>query len=514
MTATAPSSATGSTGGSSVTPGRQSTTRVTVLTGRRMTDLVLPAAAPIETYIDDTVAVLAEILEDTPKDVLAGFDFAAQGVWAFARPGAPPLKASESLDDAGVVDGSLLTLVSVSRTERYRPLVEDVIDAIAVLDESPEFDRSALHRFVAICVPAVAVAITVISLLSWNRTGQSLWWALALALFGLALLGGSLLAQSRFANIDMAESLLVASAPVLAGAAALAVPLPNGVGSLGAPQVAGAGAVVLLLTLATRGGPRRRAEIAAFLAVAATALTAAAIAYGYGWAYWVPAGAVAFGLIVVTNAAKMTVAVARIALPPIPAPGETVSNDELLDPVTTRELTDEETPTWQAIIASVPESAARLQERSVLAKQLLVGFLTAGALTLAVGAIAVVVQGHFFIHSLVVAGLVAAICGFRSRLYAERWCAWALLAVTVAVPTGVMVRLCQWYPDDAWLVLAVYGALGAVALIVIGATDGVRRLSPVTKRILELLDGAAIAAVIPLLLWIASVYDLLRNLRF
>jgi hypothetical protein len=40
---------------SSVTPGRPSTTRVTILTGRRMTDLVLPAAAPIESYIDETV---------------------------------------------------------------------------------------------------------------------------------------------------------------------------------------------------------------------------------------------------------------------------------------------------------------------------------------------------------------------------------------------------------------------------------------------------------------------------
>jgi type VII secretion integral membrane protein EccD len=499
---------------SSVTPGRPSATRVTILTGRRMTDLVLPAAAPIETYIDETVAVLAEILEDTPKDVLAGFDFTAQGVWAFARPGAPPMKADESLDDAGVVDGSLLTLVSVSRTERYRPLVEDVIDAIAVLDESPEFDRAALNRFVGVSIPLVSLAITLMSLVSWDRTGQSLWWALALAVLGLGLLGGSVLAQNRYANLNMAESLLIASVPALAGGAALAVPLPNGVGSLGAPQLAGAAAVVLLLTLATRGGPRKRAEFAAFLAVATAALTAAAVAYGYGWQYWVPAGAVAFGLIVLTNAAKLTVAVARIALPPIPAPGETVANDELLDPVTSREGVDEESPTWQAIIASVPESAARLQERSVLAKKLLIGFLTAAALILAAGAIAVVVQGHFFVHSLIVAGLVAAICGFRSRLYAERWCAWALLAVTVTVPTGVMVRLCQWYPDDAWLVLAIYAALGAVALVIIGATDGVRRVSPVTKRILELIDGAAIAAVIPLLLWIASVYDVLRNLRF
>ena len=57
-----------------------------------MTDLVLPSAAPMESYIDETVAALAEMLEDTPADVLAGFDFSAQGVWTFARPGCPPLK--------------------------------------------------------------------------------------------------------------------------------------------------------------------------------------------------------------------------------------------------------------------------------------------------------------------------------------------------------------------------------------------------------------------------------------
>lgn len=508
MTSTAAAAST-----SSVTPGRPSTTRVTILTGRRMTDLVLPASAPIETYIDETVSVLADLLEDTPKDVLAGFDFSTQGVWSFARPGAPPLKGNESLDDAGVVDGSLLTLVSVSRTERYRPLVEDVIDAIAVLDESPEFDRSALNRFVGLAIPLAALTVTVMSLVAWSRAGHDWWWAVALGVLGIGLLGGSALATTRYRNTDMAESLLVASLPVLAGAVALAVPLPRGVDSLGAPQIAGAAAVVLLVTLATRGGPRRRAELASFFAVATMAVTAAAIAYGYGWQHWVPTGAIAFGLIVVTNAAKLTVAVARIALPPIPAPGETVGNDELLDPVATSGA-DEESPTWQAIIASVPDSAARLHERSQLAKRLLIGFVAAGALVLSIGAIAVVVQGHFFLHSMIVAGLVASICGFRSRLYAERWCAWALLAAAVLIPTGVMVRLCLWYPDHAWLVLAIYTAAGVVALIIVGASASVRRVSPVTKRILELLDGAAIAAVIPMLLWIAGVYDLLRNLRF
>lgn len=479
-----------------------------------MTDLVLPASAPIETYIDETVSVLADLLDDTPADVLAGFDFTAQGVWTFARPGAPPLRLNESLDDSGVVDGALLTLVTVSRTERYRPLVEDVIDAIAVLDESPEFDRRALNRFVGLAVPMAAVVITTMSLLAWSDTGRSYWWSVALGVLGLALLLASVVSQNRYENIDMAESLMVGAVPVLAAAVALGVPLPRGVESLGAPQIAGAAAVVLLLTLATRGGPRRRAELASFLAVTATAVTGAAVAYGYGWQYWVPAGAIAFGLIIITNAAKLTVAVARIALPPIPAPGESVANEELLDPVATPEAFDEETPTWQAIIASVPDSAARLSERSRLAKKLLAGFLSAGALVLTVGAIAVVVQGHFFVHSMIVAGLVAVICGFRSRLYADRWCAWALLAAAVVVPTGVMVRLCLWNPGNAWLILSIYGAAAVVALIMVGATEGVRRISPVTKRILELLDGAAIAAVIPMLLWIASVYDILRNLRF
>ncbi|PRC59759.1 type VII secretion integral membrane protein EccD, partial [Mycobacterium sp. ITM-2017-0098] len=85
---------------------------------------------------------------------------------------------------------------------------------------------------------------------------------------------------------DMAESLLVSSVLTFVGGVTLAVPLPEGVESLGAPQIAGAGALVLLMVLATRGGPHRRAEVAAFLAVVALALTIAAVAFGYGWSSW------------------------------------------------------------------------------------------------------------------------------------------------------------------------------------------------------------------------------------
>lgn len=227
------------------TAARPATTRVTILTGRRMTDLVLPAAVPMETYIDDTVAVLSEVLEDTPADVLGGFDFTAQGVWAFARPGSPPLKLDQSLDDAGVVDGSLLTLVSVSRTERYRPLVEDVIDAIAVLDESPEFDRTALNRFVGAAIPLLTAPVIGMAMRAWWETGRSLWWPLAIGILGIAVLVGSFVANRFYQSGHLAECLLVTTYLLIATAAALAVPLPRGVNSLGAPQVAGAATAVL-----------------------------------------------------------------------------------------------------------------------------------------------------------------------------------------------------------------------------------------------------------------------------
>jgi type VII secretion integral membrane protein EccD len=303
-------------------PAPPATTRVTILTGRRMTDVVLPSAAPIETYIDDTVAVLAELLGETPANVLAGFDFSAQGAWTFARPGAPPLQAEQSLDEAIVVDGSLLTLVPVSRTERYRPLVEDVIDAIAVLDESPQFDRSALNRFVGAAIPAFALAVTVIAALAWAHTGRQVWWPVALGIAGFVLLVGSWAVSRFYKNAGFSESLLAAAYPLIVVAIALAIPRPRGVTSFGPPQRAGAAAAVLFLTLLTRGGPRRRTELAAFGAITATAVTASAIAWGYGWQHWVPGGAIVFGLLAVTNAAKLTVVVARIALPPIPAPGD------------------------------------------------------------------------------------------------------------------------------------------------------------------------------------------------
>ena len=103
------------------------------------------------------------------------------------------------------------------------------------------------------------------------------------------------------------------------GCGGAAVPLPQGYGSLGAPQAAGAAAVVLLLTLATRGGRekepscRRSSRSLRSRRPQQHSVRLRVAVLGAGW--WI-----AFGLIIVTNAAKLTVAVARIALPRSPRP--------------------------------------------------------------------------------------------------------------------------------------------------------------------------------------------------
>ncbi len=499
--------------GTSAAPTKPATTRVVILTGKRMTDLALPAAAPIRTFAGDVVAALAELFEDAPANLLDGFDFSAQGAWTFVRPGFAPLRPDQSLDSAGVVDGSLLTPVTVSRTERYQPLVEDVIDAIAVLDESPQFDRDALHRFVTVAVPLVSVALVMLATTTWWHTGRSPAWPIAMGAVGVVLLAGSWFAAHVHRNVGLSESLLIAAAPVVAVAVALSIPPPLEGDPLGPPQLAAAAAAIMFLALVTRGGPGRRTELATMTVVIGSAATGVALAYGFGWQHWVPVAATLLGLFVVTNAAKLTVAVARIALPPIPAPGETVNNDELLDPVVGADGPGGETPAWRAVIASVPDSVLRLTERSALAKKLLTGFLTAGTVILSAGAIAVVQQGHFFVHSLVLVGLVTVVCAFRSRLYADRRCAWSLLAATVGIPTGVLVQLTLWYPHVGWMLLSGYLGAGVIALTIVAASRKMRRVTPVTKRVMELADGAAIAATIPMLLWVAGIYDIVRNVR-
>jgi type VII secretion integral membrane protein EccD len=218
-------------------------------------------------------------------------------------------------------------------------------------------------------------------------------------------------------------------------------------------------------------------------------------------------------LLTITNASKLTVVFARIALPPVPAPGETTDLDELLDPVidTTAESADPARQSLRAILESVPASSARLEERALLAQQLVTGFVVAGAITLTVGSVALLQQGHFLPHTIAITTLVPLAAVFRARFYANKVCAWSLLTSAAAIIIGGAVKVIYWHPADAPTVAAAVGALATAVTLGFAAAKETR-LSEVTKRNLERIDGLSVASIVVLLFWVAGLYDTMRNI--
>lgn len=493
-----------------------SVANIVVLTGSKATEVTVPSDPPIKDWIEEAV----DFLDRTHKGQDIDFDFGQESTWTLAPVGGPPLEREQSLNSADVVDGTMVRLVSVTHTERYRPHVEDVIDGVAVLNPDPRFGRNDLYRWANGVVAAVTAVICTTSVIGWSANpGQRLWWGLALILLGATTAATAAVVLRRFQQASAAEVLLFAATAVTALGTGLAIPIPNEASWLAAPNAAAAAFTALVMALAIRGGPYRRHVITTSLAAGGAVTTVIALAMGFGPHQWLWPATAALGIILITSSAKLTVIFARIALPPLPVAGEDINVDDLLDPVIDvaaeagQDVSGEpgRDDTWRAILESVPSSSAQLVERSRLAQQLLAGFVLVGSAALAIGAVMTFQPGHFFWLSLVIAALGATITAFRSRFYANRTCAWSLLTCSAAIVIGCACKVISWNPANAAVATAAIVALTAMLLLGLAATRSSTMRSPVSKRMLELFDGLCVAATWPLLLWIAGVYDMLRN---
>ncbi len=92
--------------------------RVTVVNGTRKVDLALPSTLPV-----------ADVVPQVMRYCVAGQGAGEPSTWSLARLGGTPLPLTQTLAEAGVLDGEILELRG--RTTSVRPaLVEDVRDAI------------------------------------------------------------------------------------------------------------------------------------------------------------------------------------------------------------------------------------------------------------------------------------------------------------------------------------------------------------------------------------------------
>ena len=493
-------------------------TSVRVVVGAKAFDLSFPAELAIKDWIDDAVDYLGQRWGDDPD---VGFDFARQTAWTIAPVGAPPIERDLSLNAARVTDGDLVVLQGVSRTERYRPLAEDVVDAVAVVNKEPVFGRADLMWWLSCWAALMLMGVAAGGVYGWSTiAGSRLWWGLGLLVFGVAgVIAGVGLARRD--EHQLAFGIGVGAAVNLVVGAALTVPLPEGARWLGAPHVAAGAVVAVICVLSAPGGPSRWRAWQAFVGAGGLIAAVAAVGIGYGWSQWVWPLVVLAGLLLIKNAARWVMRVARIALPPIPRPGEEVSTDQLLDPVVDVAALAGESRNqhvWAQIISSVPSSSARLTERSMLTQQLLAGFIAAGCTAGGVGSLVLLQRGHFLVHTTVLCVLVVVVLVFRARLPADRRCVWALLSTAAVIVVGAGAKMLWWWPAWSPLIVGVLGVAAGVVVVAVLAVghekaDGHQRgLDQIALRWLEYLDATAVALVIPLLAWVSGLYDLLRNL--
>lgn len=483
---------------------------LSVLTGNKVTDLSLPADAPIQEWIDRVVAVLGEQFEGQE---VVGFNFQQETVWTLAPVGKPPVRRQSTLNEAEIVDGDLVVVQPVSSTERHRGRYEDVVDVVAIMHSEPRFDRAALVSWLSWWTALTLVLVAFGGIYGYTAAGARGWWwagALIAGGVGCAVLSGQI---SRRGHERIAAAVAVGALANIVVGAALVVPLPERYGWLGAPQVAGASFALFICSIVLSWkGPHRWRAWTSFLAASSVLGLLGALVVSYGGKSWMWAVLAAAGLWLLKATPRLVPRVARIALPPIPTPGMEVDLDELLDPVVDikAEAGEADQQTWAKILASVPQSSARLAERAELCQQLLAGFMGAGAAGLAVGIVLGLQQGHFLPHTVVLAALAIGVLLFRYRLPEDRRCKWSLLSAAAAIGVGSAVKMALWWPT--WSPLIVVVVVVSLAVILAAVAASPFGLNAIQQRLLEGVDTVMVGLMFPGLAWAAGAYDFLRNL--
>ncbi|MFE3029125.1 type VII secretion integral membrane protein EccD, partial [Nocardia tengchongensis] len=198
--------------------------RVAIMVATYQVDVVLPTKFSVETFMDDLVSMLAASIDDETVDFTA-----AQGHWTLAQPGRAPIPRWSSLEDHDITDGALLMLSTTESAEAFTPLVEDITDALARINEREfaEFDSETAASAGLYAFGAASIVVAVLLSWSWTRTGSVLWCCLP-ALILAALTGIAALAAYRRGADRLGLGLILSAVPLLFTGAATMVPTPYG----------------------------------------------------------------------------------------------------------------------------------------------------------------------------------------------------------------------------------------------------------------------------------------------
>ncbi|SPM28756.1 type VII secretion integral membrane protein EccD, partial [Mycobacterium terramassiliense] len=439
--------------------------RVSVHAGTAAVDVALPAGVPVAVLVPSIIDLL-----DGRGD--SGSDGSEARRYRLARPGAAALSASATLAQHGIRDGEVLVLTECA-TPPPAPRYEDVAEAVAALRDSTAHPQSGLRpapRLTGAIAAGVLTGIGGLTLVrnafTANATGAAVGVTVSAGLVALLCAG---VAHRTYGDALAGLTLSLIATAFSAVAGYLAVPgvpgLPNvvlgamsaAVTSVLALRVSGCGAV----TLIALGCVATLVAAAAFVGVITAAPPQAVGSVS---------ALVCLGLLGV--AARLSLALARLAPQPPPAPD--------------------------------------LDARAIRAYTWLTSLLVAFGCGASVGAAVTVLAGAPGPARIAFGALAGALLILRARRGDGRVgpvfaaCGTAIIATTfaafaVAVPSGA---------STATITAALAGAAMCLGFAASAASP-----SPVLRRVVDVLEGAALVALAPITCWVCGLYGAARGLN-
>lgn len=464
--------------------------RVTILAKHTQVDLAIPVDVPVALVIPSVVDMVDQ------HNRVNDFDHNGEQVepheWVLARIGQPPFSNSLSLTEQGVRDGELLMLES-AESIAPTPLFDDIMHNVAIADAG-DF-RGWTPRTARLTGSALAVAIMLTGCFGLLTAPTAIpgWVSATVATFVALLLVTAGTVLGRLYR-DRASALVLGGCalPTAFSAGMLFVPSPYGwANTLLGAVLAGATAILAW----------RVSGVGAGLFIGATTLAVFVIPAALVGlltelpAYVIGGGAAALGLAGLSLAPRLSMLLAELPLPPVPAPGTPIDPTED-DPDDHRAL-----PTMEVLCA-----------KSARARDYLAGLVAATTVVVAAGAVAAVdpTAATPYWPGQALALVCAVVLMFRSRTYAGADQAVVLIAGGTAIVLLVLMgaALTQRQP------LTIFGVALALfaAALVLGFLVPRQQATPPVRRAVELLEYGFVAAVVPLTFWVADLYSLVRGL--
>jgi type VII secretion integral membrane protein EccD len=495
------------TRGTATDPGARLRAAITIK--GHIIDLSLASGVPIAHVISQLIPYLRQQMVNTGRGDAVEFLGTPDAEWHLERFGGDSLDPAKTLDEEGVLDGATLYLTPTSPGENYPALIDDVAESITYYQKKnfPSWSNDQ----------AVKLSLLVLQLVTSGLMGLLGWWTMtaapslgtrvgvvctltAVAAAAVAIVITVARAESKLSAV-LSSPLSVVAYLTFGTAALVAIPRDMSVN-----QLVVASSLVFVVAVFIYSSARVNPRL--HYAVGAAALILALVT-AFNLIYSSPPAVISVQVMIVAFlatlvVARLSLAVARIDLPYVPATGESYLKDDAANDISGPASTSE----------AAIESIVNQEQQVITAHNAIAGMLS--------GTLALIVAASFFaglkldnhewvIWSFVV--VVAACITYQGKSHDLAWlqtlCLSAAIGVLIAFSFGLLFSPPYAHNTVRLFYMFVIISLGVVLATVISVRR--RRInSPIVMKLFEYFEKVLFASPLVYLVLVMDLYQKAR----